>query len=88
MLIKTLPADLARINLVKIVAALRAGPMRDYGSIFAALRSGHAMAQLFAVLRYKPECHGFDSLEFFFYYGFGVVSASNRNEYLGRLLRG
>ena len=70
------------------MAVLRSGPMRDHGSVLTALRSEHAVAQLFALLRYKPECRGFDSLEFFVYCGFGVVSASDRNEYLGRLLRG
>jgi hypothetical protein len=39
-------------------------------------------------LRYRPGGRGFDSLEFFIYYGLGVVSASNRNGYLGYLLGG
>jgi hypothetical protein len=62
--------------------------MTDHGSILAALRTGHGLAQLVAVLRYKPEGSGFDSLKLFVYCGLGVVSASNRNEYLGYLLRG
>ena len=52
---------------------------------------GHEVAQLVKVLRYKPEGRGFDSrwchwnfsLTYSFrpYYGPGVDSASNRNEY-------
>lgn len=72
-------------NAVKILTALRAGTMRDHGSILAALRSGHAVARLVAILRYKLQV---DSLEFLIYYGLGVVSVSNRNEYLGYLMSG
>ena len=75
-------------NTVKIVTALRAGPLRVHGSIVAALRSGYAVAQLVAILRYNPEGRGFDSLEFFVYYGVGVVSVSDRNEYQGYLQKG
>jgi hypothetical protein len=52
---------------------------------------GRAVAQLVEALRYKPEGRGFDSrwcqwnfsLTQFFrpHYGFGIHSASNRNEY-------
>ena len=59
----------------------------DQGTAF----NGHAVAQLVEALRYKSEGHGFDSRwchwnfsltqSFRPYYGPGVDSASNRNEY-------
>jgi hypothetical protein len=51
---------------------------------------GHAVAQLFEALRYKPDVRGFDSrLSEFFrpHYGHTVDSASNRyvyQQYFGR----
>ena len=57
---------------------------------------GHALAQMVEVLRYKPEgcgfysrlCHWNLSLTYFrTYYGTGVDSASNRNDYQEYFLR-
>jgi len=48
-------------------------------------RQRHAVAQFVEALRYKPECHGFDSRchwqSFRPHYGPGVDSSSNRIEY-------
>jgi hypothetical protein len=52
------------------------------------------VAQLVEAMRYKPEGRGFDSLwcnwnfSLAYSYGPGVYSASNRNEYQERFLRG
>ena len=66
----------------------------NFNNIFLFLLTrggGQAVAQLVEALRYKPEGRGFDSrwchwnfsltLSFRPYYGTGVDSASNRNEY-------
>ena len=62
-----------------------------YIHIYILVVSGHAVAHLVEVLRYKPECRGFDSqwchwnfslkLSFRPHYGPGFDSAPNRNEY-------
>ena len=59
---------------------------------------GHAVAQLVDALRYKPEGRGFDYRWYHWNFlltppfrphcGFGVDSASNRNEYQEYFLRG
>jgi hypothetical protein len=71
--------------------------MIGYNALFFGTNLGHAVAQLFEALRYKPEGRGFDSRwshwifsltqSFRPCYGPGVDSASNRNEYQGCFLR-